>query len=233
MSAEVGLVTGVAGALATPLVLAASRWAPAVARPEVARARTRGRPDAPHWVHQVVVAGGCATTLGLIGARIGADAALAAYLVFGLVGVALALVDLGHHRLPDVLTLSSYPVGAALLGLATLAGSTSGHLVRALFGAVVGFAAYAVLYIAARSGIGAGDVKYAGVVGLHAAWLGWGSLVVALVGGFLVGGVVSLVLLARGRAGLKTRLPFGPAMVAGAVLGIVWGESLAAAWLAR
>jgi len=55
---------------------------------------------------------------------------------------------------------------------------------------------------------------------------------VALVGGFVVGGIVSLLLLVRGRVGLKTKLPFGPAMVAGAVVGIVWGEQIAGAWLA-
>lgn len=221
---QVGLIAAAAGALATPVVVAAVDWAPRVARPDVALPAG--------GAHRALVAAGLsAAVLGLLGARIGIDAALAAYLVFGLAAVALVLIDAAHHRLPDVLTLGSYPVGVGLLGLAALVGSDSGELGRAALGALIGFGAYALLYVAVRSGIGAGDVKYAGVVGLHAGWLGWDSLLVALVGGFVVGGVVSLLLLARGRAGLKTKLPFGPAMVAGAVIGIVWGEPLAAAWL--
>lgn len=218
------LVTAGAGLVATPLVVAAVGWAPRVGRPAQAAVR-------PGRLRAIASAGLSAAVLGLVGARIGADAALAAYLVFGLTAVALLLIDVEHHRLPDVLTLGSYPVGAGLLALAAALGSESGRLGRGLLGALVGFGTYALLYVAVRSGIGAGDVKYAGVVGLHAGWLGWGPLVVALVGGFVVGGVVSVLLLARGRAGLKTKLPFGPAMVAGAVIGIVWGEPLAAAWL--
>jgi len=173
-----------------------------------------------------------AAVLGLLGARIGPDPALAAFLVFGLVAVVLGIVDLRHHRLPDVLTLPSYVVGIGLLGLAALMGSESGRLTRALIGMVVGFGAYALMYVTLRSGIGAGDVKYAGAVGLHAAWLGWEELALALTAGFFVGGVVSLVLLVAGRVRLKTALPFGPAMVVGAVVGIVWGDAIAAAWVA-
>jgi len=170
--------------------------------------------------------------LGLLGWRIGFDPALPAYIVFGLAGVALALVDADHRRLPDVLTLPSYAVGALLLGLAAASGSDSGSYPRALAGAAIGFGTYALLFVAVRSGIGAGDVKYAGVVGMHAGWLGWGSLTVAVIGGFVVGGLLSILLLVSRRVGLKSALPFGPSMVAGALIGIVWGEPIAAAWFA-
>lgn len=225
MDEQVGALAAVAGVMATPLVLAAVRWAPGVGRPATVPA------PAASWRAYALVGGLCAVVLGVIGARVGTDPALGAYVVFGLVAVALVLVDVQHHRLPDVLTLTSYPIGAGLLGFAALAGSDTGRLRGALLGAAVGFGAYALLYVAVRSGIGAGDVKYAGVVGMHAGWFGWGSLLVALVGGFVVGGAVSLLLLARGRAGLRTKLPFGPAMVAGALIAIGWGEPLAAAWI--
>lgn len=179
-----------------------------------------------------VVATANAAVLGLLGARVGLDPALPAYAVFGLVAVTLVLVDLAEHRLPDVLTLPSYLVGTALLALAVALGSATGSLGRAALSALVALAVFALLWVVAPSGIGLGDVKYAGVVGLHAGWLGWGALVVALVGGFVVGGLVSLALLATGRVGLRSRVPFGPSMIAGALVGIVVGEPIARAWLA-
>jgi len=222
---QLGVAAAGAGVLATPLMLKAVRWAPASGRPPSA---AETLPAAPPPLLVAILTG---VVLGLIGARIGLEPALPAYLVFGAVASVLALVDVAHHRLPDILTLPSYLVGAALLGFAALAGSSSGSLGRALLGAAVGFGTYAVLFVIAPAGIGAGDVKYAGVVGMHAGWLGWGPLLIALVSGFVVGALVSVALMMRGRAGLKTKLPFGPAMVAGAVIAVVWGDPLATAWL--
>jgi len=226
MNTQVAVLAGVAGLAATPLVLVAARWAPRVARPEPPP--DRGWPRAPVIVAVAIVT---AAVLGLVGARIGADPALAAFGVFSVVGVTLVLIDLAEHRLPDVLTLPSYAVGVVLLGVATALGSDTGSLGRALLGAVIALAVFTVLWLVAPTGIGFGDVKYAGVVGLHAAWLGWGPLFIALVGGFVVGGVVSLLLLVSGRVGLRSRVPFGPAMIVGALIGIVVGEPLASAWL--
>lgn len=225
MDEEVAALTAVAGALTAPLAVWAVRWAPAAGRPD--HPVQAGGP--PVLAVGVALAG----TLAVIGGRVGADPALGAYLVFGVALVVLVAVDLRWHRLPDVLTLPSYLVGAALLGLAALVGSDTGDLGRAAAGAAIGFGAYAVLYLAVRTGIGAGDVKYAGVIGMHAGWLGWGSLTVALVGGFVVGGLLSALLLLTGRARLATRIPFGPAMAVGALVGIGWGEPIVAAWLGR
>ncbi len=226
MDAQVAVLASIAGLAATPLILVAARWAPRVARPE--RPPDRGRPRAPVVVAVAIIT---ALVLGLVGARIGADPALAAFGVFSLVGVTLVLIDLAEHRLPDILTLPSYAVGAVLLGLATALGSDTGSLGRALLGAMLALVVFTILWLVAPTGIGFGDVKYAGVVGLHAAWLGWGPLFIALVGGFVVGGVVSLLLLVTGRVGLRSRVPFGPAMIVGALIGIVGGEPLARAWL--
>ena len=64
--------------------------------------------------------------------RFGFDPVLPAYLYLAAVGLALALIDLDCKRLPDALTLPSYPVAAVLLGGAALLGSDSGEFLRAL-----------------------------------------------------------------------------------------------------
>jgi leader peptidase (prepilin peptidase)/N-methyltransferase len=71
-----------------------------------------------------------------------------------------------------------------------------------------------------------GDVKLAGLLGLHLGWMGWGALVVGAAAGFIVQALLALVLLAGRRIGLRGELPFGPAMLAGAALAIGWSSAL-------
>ena len=79
--------------------------------------------------------------------------------------------------------------------------------------------------------MGFGDVKLAGVLGLAAGWLGWGSWAVALFLGFFLGGLFGLALVARGRGGRKTAVPFGPFMLLGTLIAVLAGEELTTAYL--
>ena len=138
-------------------------------------------------------------------------------------GVVLASVDLASHRLPDGVTYSTAVVcaGAFLVDAAVL--GSSGALVRALAAAVVAFGVpYAVAAIAPEA-LGFGDVKLLGLLGLLLGWFGWGVLVAGVFLGLLTGALVSLVLLAIRRAGWRTRLPFGPPLMVGAVLALALG----------
>lgn len=143
--------------------------------------------------------------------------------------VALTAIDLDVHRLPDAIVLPSYPVALALLALASAdPGGTAdwGALLRAGIGAAAMFAFYFVLLVAYPAGMGFGDVKLAGVLGLYLGWVGWGALVVGAFAAFLVGGVVGLALIAGRRAGRRTQIAFGPWMLAGAWIGLVAGQPL-------
>ncbi len=163
--------------------------------------------------------------------RIGADWALPAYLYLAAIGVALAAIDLDHRRLPNALTLPGYVVVAVLLGVAALLGSDSGDWLRALLGGAAMYAVYFALCFAYPAGMGFGDVKLAGVLGMATGWLGWGSWSVGLFLGFLLGGVFGIALMARGRGGRKTAVPFGPFMLLGALVAIVAGADLATRYL--
>lgn len=168
---------------------------------------------------------------GVLALRLGADAALPAYLYLGAVGLALALIDLDVRRLPDALTLPSYPVAAVLLGGAALLGSSSGSPLRALCGALAMGAIYGGLWLAVPGGMGFGDVKLSALLGAYTAWLGWGPWAVGLFGGFLLGGLWAVGLLLLGRAGRKSKVPFGPFMLAGVLLAVLVGQRLADAYL--
>jgi leader peptidase (prepilin peptidase)/N-methyltransferase len=80
-------------------------------------------------------------------------------------------------------------------------------------------------------GMGFGDVKLAGVLGLFLGFLGWPELVVGTFSAFVLGGLFSIALLLTRRATRKSGIPFGPWMLAGAWCGILFGAPIASAYL--
>ncbi|HSK56204.1 MAG TPA: A24 family peptidase [Jiangellales bacterium] len=236
-----GALVGAAGGLVGPQVLA--RLPDRSAQPE------EDEDLAPEQVHaldptyrelaawpplRAVLAPTGAVVGGLLGWARAGEPDLPAFLVLGVVGVLLGYVDIRVHRLPDLLTLPSLLVGAVLLGLTALTERyDAGDLLRAGAGALALFAFYLVLHLLNPRGMGRGDVKLAAPLGLHLAWLGWGQLVLGAFLGFLLGGLVGAALILLRRAGLKSMLPFGPSMLVGALVAVVWGEPLVDAYLGR
>lgn len=162
--------------------------------------------------------------------RFGADWELPAYLYLAAVGLALALIDLDTKRLPDVLTLPSWAVAAGLLTLASVLGDHPDALLRALIGAAAVGVFYFVTWFAYPAGMGFGDVKLAPVVGAYLAWVSYGATAVGVFLGFLYGGLVGIGVILFAKGGRKTKIPFGPFMLAGALTGILVGRQIADAY---
>jgi leader peptidase (prepilin peptidase) / N-methyltransferase len=161
-------------------------------------------------------------TFALLAWRLGAHADLPAYLYLAAVGTVLAFVDVALFRLPDRLTLPSYPIMAALLGLAAVfTGQGGTRYLHALYGMAAFFLLYAAQWIIVPGQIGLGDVKLAGVLGLALGWLGLGACIAGVFAIHLLGGLYSLVMLVTRKATLKSSIPFGPFMLAGTLLAIL------------
>jgi leader peptidase (prepilin peptidase)/N-methyltransferase len=175
---------------------------------------------------------GTAAVFVILALRFGWAAALPAFLYLGAVGVALAVIDLDVKRLPNAIVLPSYVVAAVLLGAAAVVTSDPRSMGRAMLGMVVLFLLYFVLVLVYPAGMGFGDVKLAGVLGMYLGWLGWAELAVGGFLGFLFGGVIGGALMVLRRAGRKSQLPFGPFMLLGALVAICWGGDLADLYLA-
>jgi leader peptidase (prepilin peptidase) / N-methyltransferase len=158
--------------------------------------------------------------------------ALPAYLYFAALGIALSVIDLEHHRLPDALVLPAYPVLAVLLTASSAARHDWSSLGRAAVGAVVLFGCYLALALVHPRGMGFGDVKLAGVVGGALAYLSWSALVVGALGAFVLGAVTGVAMMAAGRAGRTTAIPFGPFMIVGAVTAMFAAGPIAEVYLA-
>lgn len=177
-------------------------------------------------VRYPLVETGTGLVFGILAWRLGPDLALPAFLYLGAIGVALALIDMDAHRLPNAIVLPSYGVGAALLAFAALLTGDWHELFRAAIGAPALFGLYFLLAFVYPAGMGLGDVKLAGVLGMYLGWMGFAELVVGGFLGFLFGGVIGGALMVVGKAGRKTKIPFGPFMLLGAYVAILCGGSL-------
>jgi leader peptidase (prepilin peptidase)/N-methyltransferase len=162
----------------------------------------------------------------LMALRFGLSPVLPAFWYFAALSVALAVIDLQHRRLPDLLTLPAYPVGGLLLGVGALA--VPGGL-RHVAGALTGMAAalmfFLLLVLIHPAGLGWGDVKLSGVIGLYLGWLGITAVAAGLFGAFALAAVTGLALIAAGRATRKSQVPFGPFMLV-AALAVILGSGL-------
>ncbi|MEU0529968.1 prepilin peptidase [Amycolatopsis tolypomycina] len=173
---------------------------------------------------------GTAVLFALLALRLGPPD-LPAFLYFGAIGIALALIDLDVRRLPDAIVLPSYPVLLVLLAASAWWRDDWWSLARAGIGGAALFAFYLLLALAYPAGMGFGDVKLAGILGGILAYLSWPALLVGAFGGFLLGALAGVVVLATRKGGRKTALPFGPFMIAAALLAIFAAGPLGAAYL--
>ena len=142
------------------------------------------------------------------------------------VGVALAVVDWRTRLLPTRVVLPTYVLVGVIAVVAAGLGNDWGSLVRALWGLVLARGLFWLLWLVHPRGMGFGDVRLAGVLGLALGLLGWGHLALGVYAGFLLGGVGGLLLSATGVVD-KGAYPFGPFMLLGAVVGVVGGSPLA------
>lgn len=204
-------------------VTADARWLrPAVASGTRARAAPRHNIQYhPRVIHRLDELGAAAPPAFWL--------ALVACLYFAVMAVRLTVIDVRHHLLPNRIVFPSYGVaGVLLVGAAALraaAQSGAGPEAAALFGVpglrvLAGGGLLWLFYFLLRAvypaGMGFGDVKLAGVLGLYLGFLGWGHLFAGTFAAFLFGGLWGLALLLSRRGTLKSDIPFGPFMLAGA-----------------
>ncbi|MFD0481113.1 prepilin peptidase [Kineococcus sp. GCM10028916] len=172
------------------------------------------------------VEAGTGLLFGAVTALVGPSWELPAYLYLSALVVCLTLIDLDVRRLPDTIVKPAYPVTLLLLLVPAWIGGEWSSLFRAAIAGVVLWAVYALLFLIWPGGMGLGDVKLAGVLGAYLGWWGWSALAVGGFAAFLLGGVVGVALVVRG-AGRKTKIPFGPYMLAGAMLALFVGAPVA------
>ncbi|PKQ26164.1 MAG: prepilin peptidase [Actinobacteria bacterium HGW-Actinobacteria-4] len=149
-----------------------------------------------------------------------------AFAYLAAVSIILVAIDLDVHRLPDSIVLPSFVVGGVLLTASALAEGDLWDVGRAALGAVALGASYGLLRMAYRAGMGGGDVTTAGLLGMYGGFLGWSTWAVAAFWGPIIGGLIAAAGLLTRRLTRKSRIPFGPALIAGAWLGYFFGAAM-------
>jgi leader peptidase (prepilin peptidase)/N-methyltransferase len=226
-----------ATALLVAVVAAVASWH----LPRAIAALPERDPDDEATYAMVAGARGLRPALATVGAIIGGalgwaragEPDVVAFAVLGVLGVGMGYVDLRRHLLPDRFTVPALVAGAVLLAAAAAAGGSPGWTGYARAWACAGglLLVYLLMALVYPAGLGLGDVKLAGALGLHLGWLGWWGPVVGTFAAFVIGGLVGIVLLAAGRATRRTAVPFGPSMLIGALAAVLWGEQVTAWYL--
>jgi leader peptidase (prepilin peptidase)/N-methyltransferase len=162
---------------------------------------------------------------GAVGAVVGLDWPLGYLVPLVPIGIALAVVDWRTRLLPTRVIAPTYVALVASVLMITAAAGDVGDLRRAGLGWLVAGGLYLLLWVVYPRGMGYGDVRLSGVLGIALGHLGWSELVVGIYGGFLLGGVVGGVLSLLSRVDRKG-YPFGPFMLLGALVGVVVGQPI-------
>jgi leader peptidase (prepilin peptidase)/N-methyltransferase len=205
-------------AAADPAVARADQGAAASAPDTRAiTARSRGSDRGP----SVAAAASTGVVWGLTVWRTGPEPVLPALLAFAAGATVLAFVDVIEQRLPNRVLLPTAAVVAALLVVASAVADDWGALAWAALGGGGMFALYLAVALISPAAMGMGDVKLAGLIGALLGWFGLGAWMVGLLGAFVLGGVVAVGAVALRRVTLREAIPFGPSMLAAALLAVL------------
>lgn len=154
------------------------------------------------------------------------DAELPAFLVLTAGLIALSAVDFERFLLPNRIV---YPTLGLTSGLLVVAAAVDGDwrsLRDAAVGGALGFSLLFVIHLVSPKGMGFGDVRLAGLLGVALGWLSVGHVFVGLFLGFLLASVLGVGLIVLRLRSRRDRLPFGPFLVAGTLAAVFLGRPL-------
>jgi leader peptidase (prepilin peptidase)/N-methyltransferase len=154
-------------------------------------------------------------------------------MVFALLVTALLIVsciDIVHTIIPDAITLPGIVVGICTSLWLTPVGIGNAVLGVLLGGGLFLLMAVLSVVILKREGMGGGDIKLIAMIG---AFLGWQAVLVTIFLGAVLGAFVGIVLMLLRRQGRKEPVPFGPFLAIGALLTMVWGDTILTWYFAR
>ena len=146
---------------------------------------------------------------------------------FASISIALSLIDFDTLRLPDVITLfASIVTVVSFVGISLYEGSWT-RFIHSLIGACIYGVFYFTMWFLTRGrGLGFGDVKLAPLLGFVAGWFSFSAVFIGIAGSFILGGIPAGLLLLFGILKRGTKIPFGPALISGVWVGIIWGRPL-------
>lgn len=159
---------------------------------------------------------------GIVGWRISHWVWLPAFLLFAFVCVAVVFIDARLHLIPTKLVYPASGLGLVLLAFAAAVTRDRERFIWALVGGLGASLFLWILVLISPAGMGQGDARLSLLLGMFLGWYGWRYVIYGLFGGFLLGSIGGLFLMARRRGGRKTQIAFGPYLAAGALIVSLW-----------
>jgi leader peptidase (prepilin peptidase)/N-methyltransferase len=175
-------------------------------------------------IEPIVIEVATAAIFVVFGLKFGADPVLIAFCILGAALVALVWIDLHEFRLPREITYTAFVLSAIVIVIVALVDDDPARIWDAAFGAGLALAIMGTIYVLSRGGMGDGDVRLAPLLGMHLGYLNPAIVPVGLFWGFVFGAVIGVAVMAVGKAGRKTALPFGPFLAAGTVAAVFGGQ---------
>ncbi|QLQ10708.1 MAG: prepilin peptidase [Nocardioidaceae bacterium] len=229
---DAGLVGAAVGAVGGLLAPHAMRALPEpVEDPATAAAFEETEPKEPYaqiaglpWLRPV--AGLAAALAGfLVGARLDFSWELLAVLPFVPAAVALFVIDARTRYLPTWLIGPFYGLTIAVGVIAAIQRADWEPIWSMALGWVIFGGFFTLIWLLVPAGgLGFGDVRLSGLLGLLLGLISWGSVLVGMFAGIMIAGLVAMVLLVTRN---RKRYPYGPYLLIGALIGVLWGEQFA------
>jgi leader peptidase (prepilin peptidase)/N-methyltransferase len=134
-----------------------------------------------------------------------------------------SLIDITTHRLTRSVTVRAAFIGGPLLSIAAIANNQPGKIGVMALSFTAALLTFMALSLASKRGVGAGDVRLAAVLAMFLGYLGAHYVFQGLALGFIIGGVIALLLLITRKATRNTRIAFGPYICIGAMAVVLFG----------
>ena len=145
------------------------------------------------------------------------------YIILSSALIIIAFIDLNEEIVPDVISLPGIVIGFIISFFVTYISFINSALGILAGGGIILIIGLAGSVIFKKEAMGGGDVKLAAMIG---AFLGWKYIIVSLFLGFFLGAVTGIILILSKIKSREDLVPFGPFIVLGSFVTILWGEKI-------
>jgi len=147
------------------------------------------------------------------------------YIILSSALIIIAFIDLQEQIIPDIISLPGIVIGLILSFIVPYMSFINSALGALVGGGIILIIAWVGSIIFKKEAMGGGDVKLAAMIG---AFLGWRYTIISLFLGFFIGALVGIILILSKIKSKEDMVPFGPFIVLGSIITLLWGEKILA-----
>ena len=145
------------------------------------------------------------------------------YIILSSALIIIAFIDLNEQIVPDVISLPGIVIGFIISFFVPYISFVNSALGVVVGGGIILVIGLAGSVIFKKEAMGGGDVKLAAMIG---AFLGWRYILISLFLGFFLGALAGIILILSKIKSREDAVPFGPFIVLGSLITLLWGEKI-------